>query len=107
MFETQESDVIEYEGDNGTVHLAETRVKLEAATDANEAVTWSYNYVVGFQIDEDDILSDFHDTIDEIAVNLFIQLGIYLLFLVVVFVVAFFLARIIVRNIVNPIDKLV
>ena len=68
---------------------------------------WNYDYVVGFQIDEDDILSDFNDAKEEIFVNLFIQLGIYILFLILVFVFAFWLAKLVVKNIVSPIDKLV
>ena len=52
-------------------------------------------------------MSDFNDAKEEIFVNLFIQLGIYVLFLILVFVFAFWLAKLVVKNIVSPIDKLV
>ena len=66
-----------------------------------------YDYVVGFQIDEEDILADFNKAKEEIFINLFIQLGIYIAFLIIVFIFAFWLAKLVVKNIVNPIDKLV
>ena len=107
LFSTPESDhELSYEGDDGKVHLAETSVQLNI-TGIDTGDLWNYEYVVGFQITEEDILTDFHDAKDEIYVNLFIQLGIYILFLIVVFVFALWLAKLVVRNIVNPIDKLI
>ena len=73
----------------------------------DSAEVWNYEYMVGFQIYEDDILSDFYDAKKEIFVNLFIQLGIYMLFLILVFIFAFWLAKLVVKNIVSPIEKLV
>ena len=52
-------------------------------------------------------MADFNKAKEEILVNLFIQLGIYVLFLILVFIFAFWLAKLVVKNVVSPIDKLV
>jgi hypothetical protein len=99
-------DLVIYEGDDGDIHMAESKIRMET-TGMNKNIVWDYEYVVGFQIAEDDILSDFNEAKEEIFVNLFIQLGIYVFFLILVFICAFLLAKLVVRNIVSPIDKLV
>lgn len=106
LFNDTKDNLVEYDGDDGRVHMAESRIKLVTKGYAEEDV-FAYDYIVGFQIDEDDILSDFYKAKEEILLNLFIQLGIYILFLILVFVFAFWLAKLVVANIVQPIDKLV
>ena len=55
LFETDEDDLLQYEGDDGTIHMAESRVRLTTSgMDSEEE--WNYDYMVGFQIYEDDIL---------------------------------------------------
>ena len=106
MFSTEGDDLIEYEGDDGTVHLAESKVKIEAAG-LDGVIRWTYVYLIGFQITEDDILSDFYDVKKDLIIDSWLWIGAYFVFLIIVFLLTFWLVKIVIANIVTPMDALV